>query len=104
MSGNKRLVRTLQMAPAGAGPSRDIVVSIGLPEPDPVEGGDFRVSVEIDGLDRAYSKYVHGVDELQAFLEACWLVPQVLSALAPAGAKLTWLGDDDLGFVRSPRG
>jgi hypothetical protein len=113
------LIRTLQMTVTGSSDVRDIVVRIGLPEPDPIPGGDFRVLVEIEGFDQPYSRHFHGVDELQAFLAGfdqpysrhfhgvdelqaflagCWLVPQILPVLAPAGATLTWLGGDDLGF------
>jgi hypothetical protein len=86
------------MSVAGSNDVRDIIVRIGLPERDPIPGGDFRVLVEIDGFDEPYARYFHGVDELQALLAGCWIVPQMVAVLAPAGAKLTWLGDDDLGF------
>jgi hypothetical protein len=92
------LKRTLQMSLAGSNDIRDIVVRIGLPERDPLPGGDFRVLVEIEGFDKLYARHFHGVDELQALLAGCELVPQILAALAPAGARLTWLGGDDLGF------
>ena len=95
-------VRTLQMHMAGSTDVRDVVVRIGLPEPDPIPGGDFQVLVVMDGLDEPYSRHVHGIDELHAFLAACWLVSQILPALAPAGAQLTWLGREDLGFGDSP--
>src|SRR6478609_454493 len=94
----RSFVRTLQITEAGSSDARDIVVRIGLPEPDPVPCGDFRVLVEIDGFDQPYSRHFHGVDELQAFQEGCRIVPQILPVLAPAGARLTWLGGDDLGF------
>ncbi|WP_436601958.1 DUF6968 family protein [Sorangium sp. So ce1036] len=97
----RALTRTLQMALAGSSAVHDIVVRIGLPERDPVPGGDFRVLVEIDGFDELYSRHFHGVDELQALLAGCWVVPQILTTLAPAGARLTWLGEDDLGFGTS---
>ncbi|WP_129346308.1 DUF6968 family protein [Sorangium cellulosum] len=95
------LERTLQMTLAGSNAVRDIVVRIGLPERDPVPGGDFRVLVEIEGFDAPYSRHFHGVDKLQALLAGCWVVPQILAALAPVGARMTWLGEDDLGFGRS---
>jgi hypothetical protein len=90
--------RTLQMTVTGTSEVRDIVVRIGLPEPDPAPGGDFRVLVAIDGFDQPYSRHFHGVDELQALLAGCWIVQQILPALAPSGARLTWLGEEDLGF------
>ena len=98
---NRSFVRTLQMTVPGSSDVRDIVVQIGLPEPDPLPGGDFRVLVEIDGFDQPYSRHFHGVDELQAFLASCWIVPDTLSVLAPPGAKFTWFDGDDLGFGAS---
>ena len=94
-------IRTLQMTTAGSNDVRDILVRIGLPEPDPLPGGDFRVLVEIDGFARPYSRHFHGVDQIQAFLAACWIVPDTLSMLAPPGAGFTWFDGDDLGFGAS---
>jgi hypothetical protein len=99
--GRDPFMRTLQLTLAAETSPRDIIVRIGLPDRDPNPGGDFRVLVEIEGLDQPYSRYFHGVDGLQAFLSGCWIVPQVLASLTPAGARLTWLGDEDLGFGNS---
>ncbi len=90
--------RKLQCTLADQTTVLDVVVSIGLPEPDPLPGGDFRVLVEVTGLDEPYARYFHGVDGLQAFLESCWLVPEILPSLIPRGARLTWFGDKGLGF------
>ena len=90
--------RTLQMTVPGSSEVREIVVLIGLPECDPVPGGDFRALVEIEGVDEPFSRHFHGADEIQAFLAACWIVSQILPTLVPPGAKLTWLGTDKLGF------
>jgi hypothetical protein len=98
---SRALTRTLQMTLNDSNDLHDVVVRIGLPERDPAPGGDFRVLVEIDGFGEPYSRYFHGVDELQAFLAGCWIVPQILPVLAPAGAKFKWLGQDDLGFGTS---
>ena len=94
--------RTLQVTGDKPGDVRDIAVRIGLPESDPVQGGDFRVLLEIEGFDRSYSRYFHGVDAIQAFLAACSVVPQLLPALAPEGARFTWLGSENLGFSIGP--
>jgi hypothetical protein len=94
-------MRTLQMTVAESTEIRDIIVRIGLPEPDPDPARDFRVLVEINGFDQPFARHFHGVDELHAFLEGCRIVSQILPALAPAGARLTWLGGDDLGFGTS---
>ncbi|MEO7330218.1 MAG: hypothetical protein ABI193_16705 [Minicystis sp.] len=99
MSANpKSFERTLQLTSIDTGDVRDIVVRLGYPERDPAPGGDHRVLIEIDGFDQPYSRYFHGVDELQALLSGSWLVPKILPSLVPAGARLTWLGQDDLGF------
>ncbi|MGK3995527.1 DUF6968 family protein [Sorangium sp. So ce1024] len=97
----RALTRTLQMTQAGSSDIHDVIVRIWLPERDPAPGGDFRALVEIDGFDVPYSRYFYGVDELHAFLAGCWTVPQILKMLAPTGARLTWLGEDDLGFAAS---
>lgn len=97
----RALVRTLEMTLPGSSDVHDIVVRIGVPEADPLPGGDFRVLLEISGFDEPYSRHFYGVDELQAFLAACWIVPPILATLAPAGARLRWLGEDDLGFGTS---
>ncbi len=91
-------IRKLELSPADSGEVRDVVVQIGFPERDPAPGGDFRVLVEITGLDEPYRSFVHGVDELHALLSGCWLMTEILPALIPDGARLTWLGDENLGF------
>jgi hypothetical protein len=96
------LERTLQLSLAGSSETRDIIVRIGLPEPDPLPGGDFRVHLEIDGFAEPERRYIHGVDELQALQAGCWMVPHLVFSLTPADAKVTWLGDEDLGFGHSP--
>jgi hypothetical protein len=93
--------RQIQLTFAASAEVREVVVHIGLPERDPVPGGDFRVLVEITGFDEPYTSLIHGVDELHAFLSGCWLVTGILPALVPSGARLTWLGDEDLGFGTS---
>ncbi len=97
----RSFMRTLQMTVARTSDVRDIVVRIGLPGRDPAPGGDFRVLVEIDGFDEPYASHIHGVDELHAFLSGCWLVTEILPALIPNGARVSWLGDENLGFGTS---
>lgn len=94
--------RKLALTLAGSAEPHEVVVHIGLPERDPIPGGDFQVLVEITGLDEPYTSRIHGVDELHAFLSGCWLVAEILPALVPTGARLTWLGDEDLGFKPRP--
>jgi len=96
-----QFTRPLQLTFDGSAKVLEVVVHIGLPERDPLPGGDFRVFVEITGLDEPYTSHIHGVDELHAFLSGCWLVTEILPALVPKDARLTWLGSDDLGFGAS---
>ena len=98
---NRQFTRKLQLAFDGSAEVREVIVHIGLPERDPVPGGDFRVLVEITGIDEPYTSHIHGVDELHAFLCGCWLVTGILPALVPNDARLTWLGDENLGFGTS---
>jgi hypothetical protein len=92
------LTRTLECTSQGAVVSRDITVSIGAPEPDPMPGGDFRVLVEISGFDKPYAQYFHGVDAIQAMMMGTWIVPDLVRSLAGRGARVTWLGSENLGF------
>jgi hypothetical protein len=92
------LTRKLAYSPQGTEILRDVTVSIGAPEPDPNPGGDFRVLLEIAGFDDPYAKHFCGVDEIQAMMMALWIVPDVVRSLAGRGARVTWLGSEDLGF------
>jgi hypothetical protein len=95
--------RTLKVRLADGSDGGEVVVSVGLPEPDPLPGGDFQVWVEVRGAVRApFARHIYGVDELQAFLEGCWLLGEIAPTLAPAGARLTWLGSEDLGLRTRP--
>ena len=96
-----QFTRKLQLTFDGSAEVREVVVHIGFPERDPLPGGDFRVLVEITGFDEPCTSLIHGVDELHAFLSGCWLVTGILPALVPTGARLTWLGDENLGFGTS---
>lgn len=104
MSNASPFIRKLQVTSPAFMEAREVVVRIGLPERDPLPGGDFRVLVEISGLDEPYNSFIHGVDELHAFLSGCWMVSEMLPALAPKGSRVTWLGQDDLGFGAARQG
>ena len=95
------LTRELEYTPPESDTPRTVRVSVGVPEPDPLPGGDFRVRVEIVGFDDAYAKYTFGVDAIQALILALGTVPDVVHALA-GGGRVTWLGYDDLGFRYTP--
>lgn len=95
---DKALTRSLEYTLPGIDGLREITVSIGAPERDPASGGDFRVLVEITGFDSPCSKYFHGVDAIQAMMMSLWIVPDLVRSLAGRGARVTWLGNEDLGF------
>ncbi len=88
--------RTVDFAPGDGGPSQSVVVTIAMPEPDPL-GQDFRALVRIEALGKVKEQYVYGVDGVQAIVEALWLMPTLLSTALPKG-RLTFLGDEHLGF------
>lgn len=92
------LTRTLEYTPPGAAAPSRIEVTIGAPEPDPLPGGDCRVHVEIAGFAEPYARHFFGVDPIQALLLALGTVPDVIASLAGPGARVTWLGAEDLGF------
>jgi hypothetical protein len=66
------LTRTLEFVPALDEPAREIVVTIGEPEPDPKPGGDFRCRLVISGFEKTYDRYFFGVDPIQALIHALW--------------------------------
>jgi len=92
------LTRTLECTRHGTDAVQIIAVSVSSPERDPLPGGDYRVRVEIAGLDAPYSQYFHGVDPIQAMLMGLWIVPDVVRSLAGHSARVTWRGDEELGF------
>lgn len=93
-----KLTRTLECVRQGSNAVQLITVFVSSPECDPLPGGDYRVRVEIAGFDMPYSQYFHGVDPIQAMLMGLWCVPDVVRSLAGSSARVTWLGDDELGF------
>jgi hypothetical protein len=92
------LIRTLEYTLPGVEEPRSITVRVGAPEPDPQPGGDFRVLVEIKGFAKPYQKHFFGVDPIQALLLGLRIVPDIIPSLAEPGSRVTWLGEDDLGF------
>lgn len=81
------------------GPADRIVrVRIGAPEPDPVQGGDFRCAFQVVGLSNDAVHHAHGVDSFQAlnlaFVGARSLIKTNADVLASfhADFSLTWHG------------
>jgi hypothetical protein len=95
--------RELEFHPSDGSEPRKVTVRFGPPT---LDDDDWRVSIEIHGLspaEQVFRKDAWGVDAVQAIIEAIWIAPVFLKMLvADAKGKLTFLGNDDLGFYRSP--
>ena len=93
--------RELEFQPSDGSEPRKVMVRFGPPT---LDDDDWRVSIEIHGLSsEVYRKDAWGVDSAQAIIEALWIAPVLLKSLAAeAKGKLTFLGNDDLGFYRPP--
>ena len=91
--------RELEYWPQGALESMPIRVSIGVPVHDVscAHGMAWSCSLGIAGFDQPYLMKFPGVDAVAALIAALRLAPDVLGALARPG-RVTWLGEDDLGF------
>lgn len=67
-----------------AGQSVPVVLSLHLPEPDPLsEQSDYRCKVEIQGI--SFEKYAYGVDSLQALCLAVETLRLTISSLQSDG-------------------
>jgi hypothetical protein len=75
-------------------PRRELTLTIGHPEPDPLPGGDWRCPFQIVGLDPA-PQYAHGVDSLQAL---CIAIDAMRSAVEASGLSVSWDGGQDTGI------
>lgn len=77
---------------------RTVIVRIGVPEPDPKGGGNFRCPLQVTGLSNDAVQYAHGVDSFQAlnlaFAGIRNLVKTNAEVLASfhADFSLTWEG------------
>jgi hypothetical protein len=95
--------RELEFQPSDSSEPRKVTVRFGPPT---LDADDWRVSIEIHGLspaEQVFRKDAWGVDSAQAMVEALWIAPVLLKSLAAdAKGKLTFLGNDDLGFYRPP--
>jgi len=92
------LTRTLEYTLPGAEEPTSVTVAVGVPEPDPLPGGDFRVLIEITGFAKPYKRHHFGVDPIQALLLGLRIVPDLIQSLAEPSSRVTWLGNEDLGF------
>src|ERR1700730_17398748 len=72
---------------------RKIVVSIGLPRPDPLKGGDWECPFLIEGVGKSEVQRAFGVDSLQALIIA---IRGIRAGLEQTGRNLFWL-DPEIG-------
>ncbi|WP_425163013.1 DUF6968 family protein [Candidatus Binatus sp.] len=72
---------------------RKIVVSIGLPRPDPRKGGDWECPFLIEGVGKSEVQKAFGVDSLQALMIA---IQGIRVGLEQSGRNLFWL-DSEIG-------
>jgi hypothetical protein len=95
--------RELELQPSDGSEPRKVTIRFGPPI---LDEDDWRVSIEIHGLSpegQVFRKDAWGVDSAQALIEALWLAPVLLKSLAAdTKGKLTFLGNNDLGFYRPP--
>jgi hypothetical protein len=97
--------RELEYWPPGALEARPIRVCIGFPVQDVqcAHGMAWSCTLTIDGFAQPYRMSFPGIDAVAALVAALRLAPDVLEAMARPG-RVTWLGEDDLGFIRADWG
>lgn len=89
--------RTFERHTAAGG--AEVRMAVGRPERDPAPGGDWRCRLVVSGLPDPVDRYVYGIDGLQALLLALHMAAVDLRhARLPAGERLTFLGEPDLGL------
>jgi hypothetical protein len=72
---------------------RQVVVSIGLPRPDPLEGGDWECPFLIEGVARSEVQKAFGVDSMQALILA---IQGIRATLEQTGRSFFWV-DPEIG-------
>jgi hypothetical protein len=72
-----------------------IIVRLGRPKPDPEI--DWTCSYQIRGVGDEQVRTAHGIDAVQA-LQLCLGMIRVDLGVLQRSHRLTWLGEDDLGF------
>jgi hypothetical protein len=70
---------------------RKIMVSIGLPRPDPLKGGDWECPFLIEGVGKSEVQKAFGVDSLQSLIIA---IQGIRVELEQTGRNLFWLGPE----------
>ena len=79
-------------------PDRAVIVTIGKPHPDP--DGDWACTFRVDGIAGSRGTDAHGIDGLQALLNA---IEGARVALSASGMSLSWEGGEpgDTGIPRT---
>jgi hypothetical protein len=76
---------------------RKVTLRLSVPEPDPT-GCGWRCRLRLRGLSTTFDRHTHGEDGLQALLLALEMARVLLATTPlPAGARLTWSDDANLG-------
>jgi hypothetical protein len=84
---------------AGDDAGRDVVVSLGQPQPDPRFRGDWSCVYQITGLGDDVTRTVVGIDGIQALMLTLQKVGITLRHIqATKGMRITWFDEDDLGL------
>ena len=90
--------RQIEVRDAGTQRVRSIMVRLGKPERDPLQGGDWRCPLQIQGLGDDEVFYAHGVDAFQALELGFKILGIRLWSAGTDKIVLSWLGDSNLGF------
>lgn len=81
-----------------SGAAHEARIQIGKPVEDPRPDGDYLCPFRVVGLGDGAVRCAYGVDAVQAMMLAFKMIGAVLEHHRNAGATLSWLGDEDLGF------
>ena len=97
---NRQVIAERQLQLQGGRGDRSVTVRFMRPELEAKPGGVWICVYEISGLPRRRRllRSSAGVDDLQALLLALQAARQDLRVLRTEGLRLTWEGQDDMGF------
>ena len=94
------MIRDLEYWSSETSEARPIRVTITSPvlANEATGGGDWSCTLSIEGFDGSYKRSFFNVDPLAALLSTAAIAPHVLRTFVAKGGRLTWLGNEDLGF------